>query len=547
MTKMTTRGKARFVVALLFVAILRLTMVSASPPPIAPPAGAGSFDHARAWSTLERFVGDGTPRAVGTDGHAAAVTRLLALLSETGAEISDQPFPARGWNRTVVPMTNIIALARGKSPPAGADAPLILLCAHYDCVPAGEGAGDNAAGVACAIEILRDLSQVPADVDVAVLFSDGEETGLYGARAFALDHPMWQRVRAVVNVDARGSDGPVYIFETGSDGPWHAAALATLNLPAATTSLASEAYRRMPNGTDFTVFLKGKRPGFNLAFIGSPRNYHTKDDTVANLDPRTVNAMGVSALALVRFLAMNSPGPSPAERTHVWFDFFGWRVLHWPVSICWTVVAIASGVLLLTLRRARRAGRASLLGTLESAASALGGLVLAALLGIIATRLLYWSGRVDLPWPASGVWWGDLLLLLVGATAAWLPARAIAARRALRRGPSIAAWDSWLGGWFLLAALAVLVTALAPGASHPFVAPVGVSAVAAIVALLRRSRHPEWCAAAGAAAALIVWLPLEQAFVDAFGLSLGGFTALRGAILATSVRPLLDSPGHSAA
>jgi len=116
----------------------------------------------------------------------------------------------------------------------------------------------------------------------------------------------------VVNLDARGSDGPVYIFETGSHGGAHAAFLSALNVPARTTSLAAEAYRRMPNGTDFSVYMWGGRAGFNLAFIGSPRNYHTAGDTMDALDARTMNQMGTSALALVRALAEGQP-PMPSR------------------------------------------------------------------------------------------------------------------------------------------------------------------------------------------------------------------------------------------
>src|SRR4030095_7045061 len=62
----------------------------------------------------------------------------------------------------------------------------ILLVAHYDGVGAGPAAGDDAAGVAALLETLRALrASRPLAHDVIVLFSDGEEAGLWGGGAFS--------------------------------------------------------------------------------------------------------------------------------------------------------------------------------------------------------------------------------------------------------------------------------------------------------------------------------------------------------------------------
>ncbi len=547
-----SRDRARVAAVFVLLGVIALTVARHAPEAITQPTGEGDFDGSRAMHSLRAFVGDGAPRDTGSPGHLAARARLRGALADLGCEVGEQPFHARGWNRTSVPMMNLFVRVRGTS--LDATLPCVLLSAHYDSVAQGAGAGDNAAGVACALEIIRDFKARPAQHDLLVLFADGEEIGLCGARAFVADHPLWNQVGAVVNLDARGSDGPVYIFETGLDGERHAALLASLDLPAHTTSLAREAYARMPNGTDFSVYLRGGRPGFNLAFIGSPRNYHTANDSLDHLDPRTVNQMGVSALALVRALAAgtspmlhtaeildwNPSNASALPRPAVWFDLFGFVTLHWTSWVSWCALAGSLITGMIALRVLRRRGSASLLGSLVSAMSLSLSLLLAVATGTVASLALKWAGMVDLPWPHAGVWWGDAMLLALGALTVALPARLIARRRQTRRSVTCSDWDAWLGGWFLIAILASAICAVAPGAVHPLLVPLVAAALLTIVATVRSAKRLDWYSVAAGGVALLIWAPLEPSFADAFGLSLGGFTAVRGALVMIALRPLCD-------
>ncbi|MSR69703.1 MAG: M20/M25/M40 family metallo-hydrolase [Phycisphaerales bacterium] len=547
-----SRCRTRVAALLVLAGVVALTLSNHAPDAIIKPTRADAFDGARAMQFLGTFVGDGAARAVGSAGHTAASARLCTMLADLGAEVVEQPFQARGWNRTSVSMMNLLVRVRGTA--ADGALPGVLLSAHYDSVAAGEGAGDNAAGVACALEIIRALKAGAPDRDVIVLFSDGEEVGLCGARAFATDHPLWSQVGAVVNLDARGSDGPVYAFETGLDGPAHAALLASLSIPAHTMSLASEAYRRMPNGTDFSVYLRGGRPGFNLAFIGSPRNYHTDNDTVVNLDGRTVNQMGESALALVRALARgvrpmlsaaeiaawNSKSPPAEVVPEVWFDLFGLTVVHWPAWLSGCALAGSLIAFLIALRALRRSSSASIIGSVVDAASVACSLFFAVAAGTLVSFMLKRSGMVEMPWPQASIWWGEALLLIVGALSVALPSRFIARRRQARRSVACADCDAWLGGWIATAVLCGAIGFVAPGAIHPLLIAIVAAAALTTLAQFCGAQILDWCAVATGAVALLMWAPLEPAFADAFGLSLGGFTALRGALVMIAFRPLCD-------
>ncbi len=539
-----SRVRARVAAAVILVLVIAVTGWRHSPPPLARVTEPGQFDGFRAQEFLRDFIADGAPRAVGSLGHAAAHERLCTSLTALGCEVIEQPFVARGWNRTAVAMTNVLVRIRGTEPDPQQGC--VLVSAHYDSVSRGEGAGDNAAGVACALEITRALKADPPRRDTLVLFTDGEEVGLRGAAAFVAEHPAWKDVGAVVNLDARGSDGPVYIFEVGADRSTHAALLFEVNPSAKTTSLASEAYQHMPNGTDFSVYRRGGCPGFNLAFIGSPRNYHSHDDTRATLDPRTMNQLGTNALALVRALAdgwigMGYHSGHPQSGTSaVWFDFYSVAVVWWPPWLTLVSIGLSLLVLGVVLRVHRHRSTASLLGTLMGATSAACGVLCAIAIGTAFSSTMRWSEKVDMPWPAASIWWGDALLLVVGASCIVVLSRVVNRRRRARRTATCADWDTWLGGWLLIVVLCAVIAWAAPGAIHPLLCPLVAASTVSAVGCTKRWETLNGCALASGTVALLVWAPLEPAFADAFGLGLGGFTALRGALVALAFRPLCD-------
>ncbi len=197
-------------------------------------------------------------------------------------------------------MRNIVARWRG-SGPAGKKAR--LLSAHYDSVARGPGAGDDASGVAAILESLRALKAgAGPERDVIVLINEGEEIGLFGAEVFSEEHPWAKDVGVVLNLDARGNRGPSYMFETSEGNGWLIEQLARALPHPMATSLTVEVYRRMPNDTDLTIYKKHGMPGLNFAFVGGLSDYHTPEDTPANLDPSTLQHQGENLLAMTRHL-----------------------------------------------------------------------------------------------------------------------------------------------------------------------------------------------------------------------------------------------------
>jgi hypothetical protein len=334
-----------------------------------------AFSSARAISTIADIAR--SPRPPGSPEHARVRELLLSRLGEMGFETEVQSrtgVRAADEEAVAVTVHNVVARREG-SASTGA----LLLVAHYDSHPLTPGAGDDATGVAAILEVLRSLqSELPLRNDLVILFSDGEETGLHGARAFATSHRWMQDVRVVLNVEMRGSGGPSLMFQTGEDNGWIVDQMAAADPSPVANSIFVDIYRRLPNDTDFTVFLDAGVQGLNFAAIGRPENYHQPTDTPANLQEATVQHHGIRLLALTRRLgAADLTSVDAPDRSFLRLPVLGLMVL--PLGLAWPLtVAVIGGLLLATflatLRGARSRGvtLGAILSLIAMAASALG-------------------------------------------------------------------------------------------------------------------------------------------------------------------------------
>jgi hypothetical protein len=199
------------------------------------------------------------------------------------------PFPAGT-------VENIIARLRGSD-----NSKPILLVAHYDSVPTGPGASDDGASVAALLETLRALKAgAPLRNDIVFLFTDGEEPGLLGAKAFVEEHPWAKEGGLVLNFETRGTSGASLMFETSSGNGWLIKEFTKAAPHPVSNSFLYEIYRVLPNDTDFTIFKKAGFAGLNFAYINDVTSYHTRLDTIANVNEQSLQHQGSYALALAR-------------------------------------------------------------------------------------------------------------------------------------------------------------------------------------------------------------------------------------------------------
>lgn len=196
---------------------------------------------------------------------------------------------------------NIIAKIQGTS----GDDNAILLTAHYDSEIETPGASDDGYGVVTIMEVARALKQMPAPKNtIYLVLTDGEEQGLLGASALQDRTDILDKVRVMLNFEARGNTGVPIMFETSSNDLKLAQLYKdTVPYPVA-YSFASEVYKKMPNDTDFTELKVTKKLGYNFANMGGLETYHAAIDRVENSDEETIRHFGDYALPLVKKFMM---------------------------------------------------------------------------------------------------------------------------------------------------------------------------------------------------------------------------------------------------
>jgi Peptidase family M28 len=476
-------------IALLLAATLYAYRV---PPPRDRKTSADAFSAERTQIILQNLLGSGAPHPIGSAANALVRENIVRRLSSLGYTAELQSGIVCNDAGTCGSPVNIVATLGNISGRGDA----VLLASHYDSVPAGPGASDDGAAVATELEIARILAARPAPPhSVVLLFTDGEEAGLLGASLFVREHPLAKRVKAAVNLEARGTSGPSFMFETGSANSWLMRLYAAAIPHPLTNSLYYVVYKQLQNDTDFTVFKSAAYQGFNFAFIGHVGRYHTPLDSVANADAGSIQQQGDNALAVLSALA-NAPTLQPPLSESVFFDGFAQTLFIWPVGFT-LPVALLSLALLLTetlilLHRKVVTVREISWGGLGAVCVPVAGTVLCA--GLLAVLIAV--GKVP---PLGGDSWisqpygmhvaaAAIALLAAAGTGSWLAKRA-------------GFWGSWVAGTLLVAFLAVACAAVVPGAAFVWLLAAGAAGLAVlphIFCLLRSRLAPAWTAEAAA-------------------------------------------------
>ena len=433
-------------VMLSMLGALALTPRLSAPPPLR--TSQSGFDAVRAKARLAVLLGDQRPHPTDTAANDAVRDRLMASLREMGLNpiVRDQfacnsLFKQRGVSCARV--RNVIAIV---GPPNGK---AVLLNAHYDSTPAGPGAGDDGVGVATLLEVGAILRDQPLQRPVMLLFNEGEELGLIGARALLAD-PLSRSADALVNLEARGVTGPANMFETSRPNAAAIAAFAAASGRPIANSLSTDVYRLMPNYTDVNSFEERGWLTLNLAPIGNETRYHSPGDDFTALDPATLQHMGDQTLALASQLANNRPA---ATGERIFADIAGRWLMVLPLTLGIALLALAiAGLGATAIRRGRLTTSVGItLGTMIGSA-ALAWLALA-LVGAL---------RHGMFWRASPEW--TLLATYAGAMLVGSLLLATLGRRADRS-------QLRAGYWASIAILGALIGLAAPGGIVFFIVP----------------------------------------------------------------------------
>jgi hypothetical protein len=444
-------------------------------PPGPEPASSppGVFSAERAMRHLDWLASE--PHPLGSAAHTRVRERLVAELEKLGLDVELQhtevvyDYPRHPGVTRMATVTNVLA----RRPGTRGSGPALALMAHYDSVPHAPGAADDGSGVITILETLRALEHhPPLENDLLVVITDGEERGLMGAQAFVRQHPWAAELGLVLNFEARGSRGPVFMFETSEgNAPLIRALDEAAPYPLA-NSLSYAVYRRLPNDTDLSITEAAGIPGLNFAFSDGYYDYHTAGDTPEHLSPASVQHGGSYALALTRYFGDADLATLTAEGLEdaTYFDTVGFHLVRYPMAWVPWLSGLALALLLLVVVTAlgrgglragcllRGASAFALQLVLSVAAVLLAGTVLARFGAEPEVRFRLLLARQE--WLLAGY----LALTLGIALSVWGAASRALKIPGLRRPASAPALSlGALCGWGLLLLLATLYL---PGAAY---------------------------------------------------------------------------------
>lgn len=443
-------------VVLLLLLFIFLGLYRQQPPEArgddAPPA---EFSAGRAMKHLSGIARQ--PHSIGMAEQEEVRSYILAELAAMGLnpEVQKETVVSQQNSAYVAAATvnNIVARLKG----TGGGGKALMLVGHFDSVPSGPGASDDASGVALILETLRALkSGPPLKDDVLCLFTDGEEAGLLGARAFVKESPLAKEVGLVLNFEARGNSGPSIMFET-SPGNGRLISEAARAMPhPVTSSLSYELYKLLPNDTDLTIFKRAGYDGLNFAFIEGVARYHTQLDNVEQIDRRSLQHQGSYALALARHFG-NLNLDQLKERDAVFFSLLGALLIHYPstliIPFTLLVLVLFIAVAVLGFRRKRLSAGALARGFLMVLISIIAAFVIVTVSGFVLRR--WYSGYNGTPFFV-----GFVALTVAITTALYSLFRKKSDAESMALGGML---------WWLL--LLVLTSLFLPGGSYLFTWP----------------------------------------------------------------------------
>ncbi len=265
-------------------------------------------------------------------------------------EVLDQKTGTNKW----IEVNNIYAEIPGTSGTS------ILLMAHYDSSPykikygvsseGSSGAADDGYGVTTLLEIMRLLNDYATENKltngVKFAFTDAEEVGLGGAKSLVGEYAHWiEDVNMVINLEARGNKGPLYLFQTSGKNDKLIDFYSHSRLPFS-FSIAADVYKHLPSDTDFTPFLSAGYAGLNFSTLNSLKYYHTPLDNLNNADKAALQFYGEQVYPLIKEYISKEQYSAPdafvSENDAVFFTLLPGVLVYYSQPFSWILTIIVT-------------------------------------------------------------------------------------------------------------------------------------------------------------------------------------------------------------
>jgi len=294
-------------------------------PPAPPPSTTGGFDGSRAYAHVRHLVDLG-PRPPGSDAIRQAQSYIIEQLKSYGCHVEEHDFHA-STPIGDLPMKNIIAKIPGTGPG------IVLFATHYDTVrlPNFVGADDGGSGTGTMMELARVLCSRKGKLNIWIVFFDGEEAqgqwadknsiqwtatnNTFGSREMAAGMALsggLKHVKAMVLADMIGPSNlrikrdTDIKRETGST-PWLVDLIwATAARLGYDNVFINENY--LVGGDDHFSFIRRGIAACDIIDFDVQTTYwHTPQDTLDKVDPRSLAVVGHVFLETVPELEKKSP------------------------------------------------------------------------------------------------------------------------------------------------------------------------------------------------------------------------------------------------
>ena len=431
------------------------------------------FSAIRAHDILKSLLRENKPHPVGSELNKVIKERLKNELDKLGIEHQEQKtWACASRFAGCAEVENLIGIIPGKT-----DLPYLAIMAHYDSVPMAPGAGDDGAGVVAILETARALKlEAPFKHPIMLILTDAEENGLIGAEAFFNQHPLANQVGIVLNVEGSGSSGSSMVLRTSDNNELLIKSYSSENISPYGFSFIKEIFKRMPNDTDFSVVERAKISGIDFAFAGERNHYHTPNDTVENIDLRTIQHHGENILPLSRKLA-SLDWQNMGDEFVYGGEIYGiWT--QWKSSYSLFICLFSAFLLITTLIRSNTKIKKVALGVVFSPitllTTALSGVAGFYLLSLLSGNVISWPG-VD--WPYR--------LLLIGSTSIGALLGTAISRKFVNQNEMV------FGSWFFWFILTLTITIFLPDAANVFILPlIFASALMFLATFLKEENRP---------------------------------------------------------
>ncbi len=423
---------------------------------------------------------------------------------------------------------NLLAVIPGESEVG------IMLVAHYDSrghigrmgeLGGSYGAADDGYGLATILEVARlygernDLKN-----SIYLLITDAEETGLYGASMAAEDNELMSKIGFVINLEARGIEGPAYMFETSTDNELIIDFYKNADLPVS-YSIATAVYTVMPNSTDFTEFLKVGKEGINFAVLDSLYYYHTPRDNYTNIDQSSIQHYGAQVVPLVDEFVNNEVYSDvhyfEGTQDQVFFTLFPNVFIAYTDALANTLHIIVFISLIALAVFAFIKKTASPIKVLKNLGYIFGSLVVLAIVGIYLSKLIAFLGKTS--WSLTYVRMENselptlLIMILLTIGLGYVFKRFIVKRDEIK--------EFLFASVFLLSVFALLTGFALSGASFLFFLPALFGLLTLLILELTQKRfYKQILYAFSTLVLLLVLIPLLYSLFLA--LTVGGLMAL---------------------